>query len=101
MVVGKANGHPTYADHDLAYAQLVGPDYCLTGSQQAGHFAALGLADKHLPLGLVLGPDGRKVRSSGGQPPEDSQHHFDAADLGADVLDRPTRDGHRGKGARR
>ena len=40
----------------------------ITGSEQRGHFAALGLADKHLPIGLVLGPDGKKVKSSGGDP---------------------------------
>jgi hypothetical protein len=38
------------------------------GLVPAGHFAALGLGRKHLPLGRVLGPDGRKVKSSGGQP---------------------------------
>jgi arginyl-tRNA synthetase len=68
VVVLKADGTPTYASHDLTYAQLIGPDYYLTGSEQQGHFAALGLADKHLAMGLVLGPDGKKVKSSSGQP---------------------------------
>jgi arginyl-tRNA synthetase len=68
VVVVKADGTPTYACHDLAYARLVGPDYYVTGCEQQGHFAALGLADKHLAMGLVLGPDGKKVKSSGGQP---------------------------------
>jgi arginyl-tRNA synthetase len=68
VVVVKANGQPTYAYHDLAYALLVKPDYYVTGCEQAGHFAALGLADKHLGMGLVLGPDGKKVKSSGGEP---------------------------------
>jgi arginyl-tRNA synthetase len=68
VVVQKSDGTPTYAAHDLAYAQLVQPDWYLTGHEQKGHFAALGLADKHLGLGLVLGPDGGKVKSSGGQP---------------------------------
>ena len=68
VVVVKANGQPTYACHDLAYAQLVHPDWYVTGREQAGHFAALGLAEKHLAMGLVLGPDGKKVKSSGGDP---------------------------------
>jgi arginyl-tRNA synthetase len=68
VVLLKADGTPTYACHDLAYAQLVKPDWYVTGCEQAGHFSALGLADKHLAMGLVLGPDGRKVKSSGGQP---------------------------------
>jgi arginyl-tRNA synthetase len=68
VVVVKSDGRPTYAYHDLAYARLVKPDYYLTGCEQAGHFAALGLADKHLAMGLVLGPDGKKVKSSAGEP---------------------------------
>jgi arginyl-tRNA synthetase len=66
VVILKANGQPTYAYHDLAYAQLVGPDYYITGSEQAGHFAEVGLAGKHLAMGLVLGPDGKKIKSSAG-----------------------------------
>jgi arginyl-tRNA synthetase len=68
VVVLKADGTPTYAYHDLAYARLVKPDYYLTGCEQRGHFDALGLADKHLALGLVLGPDGKKIKSGSGQP---------------------------------
>lgn len=68
VVILKADGTPTYACHDLTYARLVGPDWYLTGSEQKGHFASLGLADKHLAMGLVLGPDGKKIKSSGGQP---------------------------------
>lgn len=63
-VVYKSDGSPTYAAHDLAFAQLVGPDYYLTGNEQKSHFEALGLGDKHLALGLVLGPDGKKMRST-------------------------------------
>ncbi len=58
VVVKKGNGQPTYAYHELAYAQLVQPDYYITGCEQKEHFAALRLADKHLPMGLVLGMDG-------------------------------------------
>jgi len=68
VVVVKANGQPTYAYHDLAYALSVKPDYYITGCEQKEHFAALGLADKHLSMGLVLGPDGKKIKSSGGDP---------------------------------
>jgi arginyl-tRNA synthetase len=68
VVLVKSDGKPTYAYHDLAYAQLVKPDWYVTGCEQQGHFAALGLAGKHLAMGLVLGPDGRKMKSSGGDP---------------------------------
>ena len=68
VIVIKANGQPTYACHDLAYAQAVQPDCYITGCEQQEHFAALGLASKHLPIGLVLGPDGKKIRSSAGDP---------------------------------
>jgi hypothetical protein len=68
VVLFKADGTPTYAYHDLAYARLVKPDWYVTGCEQQGHFAALGLTDKHLAIGLVLGPDGKKVKSSSGRP---------------------------------
>jgi arginyl-tRNA synthetase len=68
VVLVKSDGKPTYAYHDLAYAQVVKPDWYVTGCEQQGHFAALGLAGKHLAMGLVLGPDGKKVKSSGGEP---------------------------------
>ena len=66
VVVVKADGQPTYAAHDLAYAQLVKPDWYVTGCEQKGHFAALGLAGKHLAMGLVLAVQraGNRVRSS-------------------------------------
>jgi arginyl-tRNA synthetase len=63
-----ADGSATYACHELAYARLVKPDWYITGCEQQGHYAALGLADKHLAMGLVLGPDGKKIKSSAGQP---------------------------------
>jgi arginyl-tRNA synthetase len=68
VVLVKSDGKPTYAYHDLAYAHLVKPDWYVTGQEQRGHFAMLGLAEKHLVMGLVLGPDGKKVKSSGGDP---------------------------------
>jgi arginyl-tRNA synthetase len=68
VVVIKADAKPTYAYHDLAYAQLVKPDYYITGCEQKEHFASLGLAEKHLAMGLVLGPDGKKIKSGSGDP---------------------------------
>jgi arginyl-tRNA synthetase len=83
VVVVKGDGTPTYAYHDLAYAQLVKPDYYVTGCEQKEHFTTLGLSDKHLPMGLVLGPDGKKIKSSSGDPLLAS----DALDLVIEQLD--------------
>jgi arginyl-tRNA synthetase len=63
-VVYKSDGSPTYAAHDLAFAQTIAPDYYLTGAEQKEHFKNLGLGDKHISLGLLLGKDGRKMRST-------------------------------------
>lgn len=63
VVAIKSNGTPTYAYHDLAFAEDIGPDFYLTGNEQKPHFASLGLGDKHLALGLILGPDGKKMRA--------------------------------------
>lgn len=59
-------GKPNYVFHDLAFAATVKPDYYITGAEQAEHFAALGLKNKHLPMGLVLGSDGKKMKSRSG-----------------------------------
>lgn len=64
VVIYKSTGAPTYAAHDLSFAATVSPDYYLTGAEQAPHFASLGLGSKHLPLGLVLGHDGKKMKST-------------------------------------
>jgi len=64
VVIYRSNGLPTYAAHDLAFAQIAHPDIYLTGVEQKAHFTSLGLGDKHVPLGLVLGEDGKKMRSS-------------------------------------
>jgi hypothetical protein len=42
VVILKADGTPTYASHDLTYVQLIQPNFYITGSEQQGHFAALG-----------------------------------------------------------
>ena len=64
VVIYRSNGSPTYAAHDLAFAELESPDFYLTGAEQREHFQSLGLGEKHLPLGLVLGADGKKMRST-------------------------------------
>lgn len=56
----------TYAYHDLAFAKLVGPTHYFTGSEQLDHFRTLGLGDKHHPVGLVSGLDGKKLSSRDG-----------------------------------
>jgi arginyl-tRNA synthetase len=56
----------TYAAHDLAFAQTVEPTHYITASEQVEHFRNLGLSAKHFPMGLVLGPDGKKIKSRTG-----------------------------------
>lgn len=67
VIVKKSNGDSTYAYHDLAFKEHVSPTHYITGSEQRSHFASLGLADKHIPLGLVLGKDGKKLKSRDGE----------------------------------
>lgn len=64
IVVIKSTGQPTYAYHDLSFAEVIKPNYYLTGNEQKTHFVSLDLGEKHLALGLVLGPDGKKMRST-------------------------------------
>ena len=56
----------TYAFHDLAFAATVKPDYYLTGVEQVKHFHDLGLESKHLPMGLVMDADRKKLKSRNG-----------------------------------
>ena len=66
-VLRRSDGRTTYAYHDLAFAKAIGPTHYLTGSEQFEHFANIGLADKHLPMGLVLDPKtGKKMKSRDG-----------------------------------
>lgn len=67
VVVVRSDGRPTYAYHDIALAYWCGPDYYITGCEQKDHFNSLGLGDKHLPMGLVLGTDGKKIKSRSGE----------------------------------
>lgn len=66
VVVMRGDGSPTYAFHDLAFAATVKPTHYLTGAEQREHFVNLGLGDKHLPMGLVLGADNKKLKSRTG-----------------------------------
>lgn len=64
--VKRSDGRPLYAYYDLAFAQEVGPTHYITGHEQKGHFESLGFGEKHLPMGLVLGTDGKKLKSRTG-----------------------------------
>jgi arginyl-tRNA synthetase len=72
VVVYKSNGAATYAAHELSFAATVAPTHYLTGAEQGPHFASLGLGHKHLPLGLVCGADGKKMRSTVKVPGEEA-----------------------------
>jgi arginyl-tRNA synthetase len=66
VIVKKSNGNKTYAYWDLVFAKTVSPDYYITGAEQKEHFESLGLGNKHLPMGLILGIDGKKLKSRTG-----------------------------------
>ena len=66
VIAVRSDGRPTYAFADLAFAKTVGPTHYITGAEQREHFANLGLGEKHLPMGLVLGLDGKKMKSRNG-----------------------------------
>lgn len=66
VTVKRTDGKPLYSYHDLAFANLVGPTHYVTGAEQREHFLELGLGDRHLPMGLVMGTDGKKMKSRTG-----------------------------------
>jgi arginyl-tRNA synthetase len=66
VIVTRSDGRHTYAHHDLSFMGLVGPTHYITGAEQKEHFDSLGVGDRHLPMGLVLGPDGKKISSRNG-----------------------------------
>lgn len=66
VIVIRGDGRPLYAYSELVFAETVKPTHYLTGAEQQGHFKSLGLEDKHLPMGLVLGTDGKKLKSRDG-----------------------------------
>lgn len=73
IIVVRKDGRPTYAFADLAFAASVKPTHYITGDEQKEHFKSLGLGDKHLPMGLVLGKDGKKMKSRTGDAPSASE----------------------------
>lgn len=66
VVIRKTDGNTTYSYHDLCLVKEVAPDAYITGAEQKEHFERLGLLDKHYPMGLVLGPDNKKLKSRSG-----------------------------------
>lgn len=66
VIVTRSDGRHTYAHHDLSFIKLVGPTHYVTGAEQREHFDSLGIGSKHLPMGLVLGADGKKISSRHG-----------------------------------
>lgn len=67
VLVKRTDGRFLYSFHDLAFASYVGPTHYVTGHEQREHFDALGLGDKHFPMGLVMGDDGKKMKSRDGE----------------------------------
>lgn len=63
VIVKRADGRPLYAFYDIVFADEVHPDYYITGEEQRQHFRSLGFEQKHLVMGLVLGTDGKKLKS--------------------------------------
>lgn len=66
VIVKRSDGRSLYTFHDLTFAAYVGPTHYITGHEQKEHFMSLGLGDKHLPMGLVLGEDNKKLKSRTG-----------------------------------
>lgn len=66
VITIRSDGRPTYSFSDLAFSKIVAPTHYITGAEQKEHFANLGLGEKHLPMGLVLGKDGKKMKSRTG-----------------------------------
>ena len=66
VLVKRSDGRPLYAYYDLAFAEYIKPTHYITGHEQKEHFQNLGLDKKHLPMGLVLGSDGKKLKSRTG-----------------------------------
>ena len=69
IIVVRSDGRPTYSFYEIAFAKNVNPTHYLTGVEQSEHFEAMGMKDKHLPMGLVLGKDGKKMKSRTGDSP--------------------------------
>jgi arginyl-tRNA synthetase len=66
VIVITSDGRRLYSYHDLAFKELAKPNFYITGAEQSARFKELGLGDKHLPMGLILGEDGTKMKSREG-----------------------------------
>ena len=66
VIVIRSDGRPTYAYYDLALADFIQPTHYITGAEQKEYFQSLGLNKGHLSMGLVLGMDGKKIKSRTG-----------------------------------
>jgi arginyl-tRNA synthetase len=70
VIVKRADERPLYAYYDLAFRLWVheaGVElFYITGNEQKEHFYNLDLGGYHLPMGLVLGEDGKKMKSRDG-----------------------------------
>jgi len=66
VVAIRSNGKPTYLFHDLMFKEMVHPTHYITGCEQQEHFKMLGLDKEHHQMGLVLGTDGKKLKSRDG-----------------------------------
>lgn len=77
VVVIRSDGRPLYALYDLAFESEVHPTHYITGHEQKEHFANLGFGERHLPMGLVLGQDGKKLKSRTG----DALHAYEATEM--------------------
>lgn len=69
VVLIRSNEKKTYAYYDLIFSQIANPSHYITGEEQKNHFASLGFSAKHLAMGLVLGKDGKKIKSREGAAP--------------------------------
>lgn len=67
VIVRRSDGTPTYAYYELLLHESFKPDFCITGVEQTEHFKNLGFENVHLPMGLVLGEDGKKMKSRTGE----------------------------------
>lgn len=94
VIVKNIDGKPLYAYHDLCFLENVCPTHYITGSEQNEHFQSLGLESKHLPMGLVLGTDGKKLKSRSNDSPlaleiiDEIKLNLNSKDLDEAILDK-------------
>jgi len=66
IVMQRSDGSFTYPYYELCFSDYVKPTHYITGAEQVDHFKSLGLGDKHLPMGLILDTNGKKMKSRNG-----------------------------------